>query len=89
MKQSNNKTMEKMKKKIATIALIISLLFPLSLLSQDAPPPPPPDHDATGNQDGGGAPVGGGLLILLGLGAAYGGYKGYRIYQKKKQSLLD
>lgn len=88
MKQSNNKTMEKMKKHIATIALIISLLFPLSLISQDVPPPPP-GHDAIGNQEGGRAPVGGGLLILLGLGAAYGGYKGYRIYQKKKQSLLD
>ncbi|MCF8236119.1 MAG: hypothetical protein K9H13_12275 [Bacteroidales bacterium] len=79
-----------MKKHIATITLIISLLFPLSLISQDVPPPPPPDHDATGNQEGGrGAPIGGGLLILLGLGGAYGGYKGYRINQKKKQSSLD
>ncbi|MCF8230481.1 MAG: hypothetical protein K9G58_15235 [Bacteroidales bacterium] len=79
-----------MKKHIATIALIISLLFPLSLISQNVPPPPPPDHDATGNQEGGrGAPIGGGLLILLGLGGAYGGYKGYRNFKKRKKSLLE
>ncbi len=78
-----------MKKQIITITLIISLLLPLSLFSQDVPPPPPPDHGSEGNQKGGRAPVGGGLLILLGLGSVYGGYKGYRYYQKKKKSLLD
>lgn len=78
-----------MKKHLATIALIISLLFPLGLISQDVPPPPPPGHDNTGNQDGGRAPIGGGLLILLGLGSAYGGHKGYRNFKKRKKSLLE
>jgi hypothetical protein len=66
-------------------SLIIFLIVPLSLLSQDVPPPPPDGHGHETNQTGGrGAPIGGGLLILLGLGRAYGGFK---VYQKK--SLLD
>lgn len=89
MKQSNNKTIEKMKKHIATLALIISLLLPLGLFSQDVPPPPPPGHDHSGNQSGGRGPIGGGLLILLGLGGAYGSYKGYQYFKKKRKSLLD
>ncbi len=76
-----------MKKHIPTLALIISLLLPPVLFSQDVPPPPPPGHDQTGNQSGGrGAPVGSGLLILLGLGGAYGGFKAYR---KKKKGMLE
>ncbi len=94
IKQSNmiiiGKSVEKMKKQIVTITLIISLLFPLSLFSQDVPPPPPGGgHGQTGNQQGGRAPIGGGLLILLGLGGIYGGYKAYKIYRKKSKSLLD
>ncbi|MDZ7740518.1 MAG: hypothetical protein U5Q03_01835 [Bacteroidota bacterium] len=58
----------------------------MSLFSQDVPPPPPPDHGSEGNQPGGCGSIGGGLLILLGLGGAYGGFK---IYQRKKKSLLD
>jgi hypothetical protein len=79
--------MKRIKKTIAVLGLLMFLASPLSLLSQDVPPPPPPGggHGLTGNQDGG-APIGGGLFILLGLGGAYGGYK---IYQKKKKSLLD
>jgi len=87
--QSFNQSNNKMKKQIITLALIISLILPLNLFSQDVPPPPPPGHDNTGNQSGGQAPIGGGLLLLLGLGGAYGGFKGYRIYQKKKKRLLD
>jgi len=81
--------MKKIKKIIAILSLTICLIIPISLLSQDVPPPPPSGgHGETGNQDGG-APIGGGLFILLGMGIAYGGVKGYKFYQKKKKSLLE
>jgi hypothetical protein len=48
----------------------------ISLLAQ-APPPPPHDAQSGGGGGGpvGGAPLDGGLVILLALGAAYGGKK--------------
>jgi len=77
--------------KILTIAL---LMIAATFISSNAkadnpPPPPPPGHDQTGNVPGGGAPIGSGLFILLGLGSAYGGFRGYKIYQKKKKNLLE
>ena len=81
--------MKNIKRTIAILSFTICLIAPISLLSQDVPPPPPSGgHGQTGNQEGG-APIGGGLFILLGLGAAYGGVKGYKFYQKKKKNLLD
>ena len=52
------------------------------------PPPPPPGsgHGQSGNQTGGNAPVGGGLFILLGLGAAYGGKKIYKILKEEDKA---
>ena len=84
MKQSNN--MKNIKRIIAILSLTICLTVPLSVFSQ-AGPPPPPNHNSEGNTQG--APIGGGLFILLGLGAAYGGVKGYKFYKLKKKSLLD
>ena len=82
--------MKKIKKLAAILSLTICLIAPVSIFSQDVPPPPPSGgHGQSGNQDGGGAPIGGGLFILLGLGAAYGGFRGYKFYQEKKKSLLD
>lgn len=48
----------------------------ISSLAQ-APPPPPRDAQSGGGGGGpvGGAPIDGGLVILLALGAAYGGKK--------------
>jgi len=80
--------MKRIKRAIAILSLIICLIAPISLLSQDVPPPPVGGHGLIGNQDGS-APIGGGLFILLGLGAAYGGTKAYKFYQKKKKSLLE
>jgi hypothetical protein len=81
--------MKNIKRAIAILSLTICLIAPISLLSQDVPPPPPAGgHGLTGNQESG-APIGGGLFILLSLGAAYGGTKAYKFYQKKKKSLLE
>ena len=80
--------MKKIKRIIAILSLTICLTVPLSVLSQ-AGPPPPPNHNSESNQEGGRAPIGGGLFILLGLGAVYGGVKGYKFYKLKKKSLLD
>ncbi|MCK4407396.1 MAG: hypothetical protein KAV44_06950 [Bacteroidales bacterium] len=72
-----------------TILCIIFGLITITAFSQGPGPPPPPDHGSIGNQNKGGAPIGGGLFILLGLGAAYGGFKGYKFYKKKNKSMLD
>ncbi len=64
-----------MKKYIASI--LVTIAFSLFAFNGFTQPPPPPSggHGQSGNQSGGGAPVGSGLVILLGLGAAYGGKK--------------
>ena len=80
----------KTKLKILTITLLIAITtFITSNAKAAGPPPPPPNHGTRGSVPGGGAPIGSGLFILLGLGAAYGGVKGYKFYQKKKKSLLE
>ena len=71
--------------KVLAITLIILTATSTNLLAQAAPPPPPA-HNETGNVPGGNAPIGGGLLILLGLGAAYGGKK---LYDIKKKNLEE
>jgi hypothetical protein len=69
-----------MKKRMIRTLTVLLMMAMLSitpaLLAQD-PPPPPDSHGETGNQSppGGGVPVGSGLVILLALGAAYGGKK--------------
>ena len=75
-------------KKLKKIFLIIVFLIITVIAFAQVPDPPPPGGDPTGDPPLG-APIGGGLFILLGLGAAYGGVKGYKFYQKRKESLLD
>ncbi len=75
--------------KILLIALITVAFTSVDIFAQNPGPPPPPGHNSEGNTPGGRAPIGGGLFILLGLGAVYGGVKGYKFYQKKKESLLE
>lgn len=81
-------------KKVERIILIqlLSMLFSLNIATaQDPGAPPPPDHESEGTQGEGGrgAPIGGGILILLSLGATYGGYKTFTIYQKIERSRRD
>ena len=77
-----------MKKQIKTLLFSITfILFAATGFSQGPPPPPSgAGHGATGNQTGGNAPIGGGLFILMGLGAAYGGRK---LYKVNKEELED
>ncbi len=73
-----------MKKKIITA--LFTIVFTLSASIGFTQPPPPPTgagHGASGNQTGGNAPVGSGLVLLLGLGAAYGGKKLYRMHAEE------
>ncbi len=74
-----------MKKISIILAAVLGLTISSATYAQ-APPPPPPDHGSTGNQNGGNAPIGSGLLILLGLGAAYGGKK---LYDARKETLEE
>jgi len=75
-----------MKKILAKLLFILTIIVcSQTLIAQ--PPPPPSDHGQTGNQNSGnGAPIGGGLFILLGLGAAYGGKK---VYDMRKEILEE
>jgi hypothetical protein len=62
------------------------LVFAFSALSAQSPPPPNGNGGAPsgGNTPvGGGAPIGSGLVMLLVLGAAYGGKKVYDFGKKK------
>ena len=75
-------------KKLRILAFMaIFSLFSMATYADDPPPPPggssgPPSSD-NNSKLGGGAPVGSGLLILLGLGAAYGGKKVYDLRKKE------
>lgn len=80
--------MKKLHKTILFLLIIVAFTS-VDIFAQTPGPPPPPGHGTTSNQEGGRAPVGGGLFILLGLSAAYGGFKGYKFYKKKNKSLLD
>ncbi len=62
-----------------TTLFLVTFLFIASAVIAQNPPPPPQIHGESGNQTppGGGVPVGSGIVILLALGAAYGGKKLY------------
>ena len=45
------------------------------------------DQPDSGNEVGNGAPIGGGTLILIALGAAYGGRKVYTIVKDNHEEL--
>lgn len=47
----------------------------------------PADPGGTGDPLGGGAPIGSGAAILIGLGAAYGGRKVYKLYKDNQEEL--
>jgi len=81
-----------MKKKIFSTMMIAALLmFPLFIIAQTKDPGDPPGGggDPGGTPIGGGAPIGSGLVILLTMGAAYGGKKLYTLYTEDKESLEE
>ena len=80
-----------MKKVISILTvLVISLFLTINANAQILGPSNPPGDPQPGDQPiGGGAPVGGGLFILLGMGAAYGGRKLYKLHQEDEKEELS
>jgi hypothetical protein len=70
---------------LKTLYIVVFIFFAINGQTQPPPPPSGAGHGATGNQNGGSAPIGQGLFILLGLSAAYGGKKIYRINKDKSE----
>ena len=63
------------------LAGVFLLFLSLGVMAQ-IPPDPPGDHGSDQDQEpGGAAPIGAGTLLLIGLGAAYGGK---RVYDLRK-----
>jgi len=76
-----------MKKQIITFLFTLTLsFFVVNGFSQGPPPPPGTGHGQNGNQAAGNAPIGSGLIILLGLGAIYGGKKTYSMISSDKNN---
>jgi len=76
-----------MKKIIYSVLFAATLLIAPITYGQDPPnpgsTPPQGEGNYVGGPPGGGAPIGSGLLILMALGAAYGGKKVYDFNKKK------
>ncbi len=66
------------------IVLVLSFSFTLMGHRAYAQAFPPPHHGSTGDQ-GSGAPIGTGAVILLGLGAAYGGKKYHEMKNTQRE----
>ena len=73
--------MKKIKLMIAGV-FIVSLSF--GVFAQGDPPDPPGHGESDDQQPGGNAPVSGGVLMLLTMGAAYGGKKVYDMRKMEK-----
>lgn len=73
-----------------SIALIVTCFFNYNAQAQGEPPPPSTGGigGPSGGVVGGGAPIGSGLVILLALGAGYGGKKMYD-FRKKNNTLEE
>lgn len=70
--------------KITAVSLTLGFILGINVIAFTQPPPPPPEHGSGGNNApaGGMAPVGSGLVLMLGLGAAYGGKKLYSAWKR-------
>ncbi len=82
--------MKKLKNIFLPFLLTIFLAFSVStIFASSNPPNPPGNGHGTGNDEepGGGAPIGSGIMLLLSLGAAYGGKKVYNL--KKKETSIN
>ncbi|NOY50351.1 MAG: hypothetical protein GXO88_07315 [Chlorobi bacterium] len=79
-------------KKIITIITVLVFLFAIptiNLAQQTSPGDPGGEPTGSDPPLGGGAPIGGGLFILIGLGAAYGGKKIYKLYKDGEETLEE
>jgi hypothetical protein len=73
-----------MKKILVKLLVIASfVIIPSIMMSQTPPHPNGGNAPDSGNTPvGGGAPIGSGLVIMIALGAAYGGKKVYKLNQR-------
>ncbi len=80
-----------MKKVISILSvLIFTLFFAINVNAQVMGPSNPPGGPEAGDQPiGGGAPVGSGLFILLGMGAAYGSRKLYKLHKEDEEEKIS
>ncbi len=75
-----------MKKLLSIITLAVIVFLTATPTFAQSTQPGDPGGDPTGEPPiGGGAPIGGGTLILLALGAAYGGKKVYALQKEEGQ----
>lgn len=70
---------------VFSMVLMWGVFTASGVLAQEGDPPPPPGgHGSNSNAPpGGGAPVGSGVIVLVALGAAYGGKKVYDFRKRK------
>jgi len=73
-----------LKSKIRAFFTVLFFALAVIAFGQGAPPPPDTHGSNVDEGAGGGAPIGSGLVVLLSLGAAYGGR---RIYDWKKSEV--
>ena len=71
-------------KKIHNLLFVVLLVLtiPFASVAQD---PPPPDGTPSGGSTGSNAPIGSGLVVLLSLGAVYGGKKVYQLMKEDEK----
>lgn len=74
-----------MKKLKIILAGLFFLFLSIGVIAQTGPPDPPGGHGDDDDQPPVGAAVGGGLFVLLGLGAAYGGKKVYKLMKENRE----
>ena len=78
-KAKRSKSVWTIKKLVIASFLMVTPLF---IIAQDPPHPNGGSGPGTGNTPvGGGSPIGGGLIIMMALGAAYGGKKIYKTFK--------
>lgn len=80
--------MKKIMNSLQRSFVILILVFITYSIDAQSPGEPPGGAAGTSNNSGNSqsAPIGGGIFILLGLGAAYGGWK---LYQRRKEQLEE
>jgi hypothetical protein len=75
--------MKRIKNNIIGFFLVLTLFFAASVSVAQTQAPPPPAHGTTDpTVPGGSAPIGEGIVLLVALGAAYGGRKVYSMRRK-------
>lgn len=75
-----------MKKQYITLVITLALVFVANIALTQGPPDPPDDPGIGGPPVGGGASLDGGIGFLIGLAAAWGGQKVYRLWKKQEGS---